>query len=158
MPYGESLAHHVQENFPEDITAVASAQIGAIKKGLQLNTDQEKLWSPVEIALKTISFHRKEAMQKKAKKTVPKDFMEHMQHTAIFLTEKAKDFSLLASSLEPFSSALDEGQKRRLCLFVNPFLGRSDWKCLQHKKEKQALKIKTQEKSEENKKTAAAKN
>ncbi len=139
------------ESLPEDISAVASAQIEAIKKGLLLTPDQEKLWGPVETALKTISFHRREAMHKKTEKAVSHDFTEHMQHTATFLTEKAQDFSLLASSLQPFSSTLDEGQKRRLCLLVNPFLGRSDWKCLQSIKKNQASKNKEQEKGESKK-------
>ncbi len=144
------LQHTTGSSLPEDMIAVTSAQVEAIKKGLLLTPDQEKLWNPVEGALKAISFRRQETLRNKATRAaVSNDFVEHMQHTATFLTEKAQDFSLLARTLQPFSLALDEKQKRRLCLLVNPFLGKRDWKCLQNVKKNHVVKNKVSKKGEE---------
>ena len=37
---------------PEDRAAFADARIAAVKAGLKLNADQEKLWPPVEAAVR----------------------------------------------------------------------------------------------------------
>src|SRR5215475_5489667 len=43
--------HHMRMN-PEDRAAFADARIAAVHAGLRLNADQEKLWPPVEAAVK----------------------------------------------------------------------------------------------------------
>src|SRR5439155_18539612 len=43
---------HVLRFSPQDRAAFAEARIAAVKAGLQLNPDQEKLWPPVEAAVR----------------------------------------------------------------------------------------------------------
>ena len=43
-------SHHHERMNPEDRAAFTDARIAAVKAGLKLNADQEKLWPPVEAA------------------------------------------------------------------------------------------------------------
>ena len=43
--------HHIRIN-PEDRAALVDARIAAVHAGLRLNADQEKLWPPVEAAVR----------------------------------------------------------------------------------------------------------
>src|SRR5215218_4806621 len=45
------MHHHARIN-PEDRAAFADARIAAVKAGLKLTPDQEKLWPPVEAAVR----------------------------------------------------------------------------------------------------------
>ena len=44
--------HHHERMSPEDRAAFADARIAAVMAGLKLNADQEKLWPPVEAAVR----------------------------------------------------------------------------------------------------------
>src|ERR1700710_786748 len=44
--------HHHERMSAEDRAAFADARIAAVKAGLKLNADQEKLWPPVESAVR----------------------------------------------------------------------------------------------------------
>src|ERR1700759_5723517 len=50
-PWFQDRMHHMRMN-PEDRAAFADARIAAVHAGLKLNADQEKLWPPVETAVK----------------------------------------------------------------------------------------------------------
>src|SRR3990170_8145123 len=45
-------SHHHERMNPEDRAAFADAKIAAVKAGLKLNAEQEKLWPPVEAAVR----------------------------------------------------------------------------------------------------------
>src|SRR3569833_1909822 len=45
---------HMRMN-PEDRTAFADARVAAVHAGLQLTPDQEKLWPPVETAVRDLA-------------------------------------------------------------------------------------------------------
>jgi hypothetical protein len=123
------------QSIPEDLSTVLSAQVDAIKKGLMLTTDQEKLWGPVEHALKTLTLHRKEALLRSKIRSDAhnrQSFVIHMQRTADSFKQSAYDLSELVNALQPLESTMDERQVRRLCLLINPFLGKKDWTCLKN--------------------------
>src|SRR5512141_3351821 len=44
--------HHHERMSPEDRAAFTDARIAAVHAGLKLNADQEKLWPPVESAVR----------------------------------------------------------------------------------------------------------
>ena len=50
--HNRSWSHHHERMNPEDRAAFADARIAAVKAGLKLNADQEKLWPPVEAAVR----------------------------------------------------------------------------------------------------------
>src|SRR6187551_4037786 len=50
--HNRSWYHHHQRMNPEDRAAFTDARIAAVKAGLKLNSDQEKLWPPVEAAVR----------------------------------------------------------------------------------------------------------
>src|SRR3984893_4015614 len=50
-PWFSEHMRHIRMN-PEDRSAFADARIAAVHAGLKLNADQEKLWPPVEAAVR----------------------------------------------------------------------------------------------------------
>src|ERR1700758_2466919 len=50
-PWFHDHMHHMRMN-PEDRAAFVDARIAAVHAGLKLNADQEKLWPPVEAAVR----------------------------------------------------------------------------------------------------------
>ncbi len=50
-PWFQDRMHHMRMN-PEDRAAFVDARIAAVHAGLKLNADQEKLWPPVEAAVR----------------------------------------------------------------------------------------------------------
>src|SRR6202790_4635846 len=50
-PWFHEQMRHIRMN-PEDRAALADARIAAVHAGLKLNPDQEKLWPPVEAAVR----------------------------------------------------------------------------------------------------------
>ena len=50
--HGGPDGHHHSRINPEDRAAFADARIAAVKAGLKLTPDQEKLWPPVEAAVR----------------------------------------------------------------------------------------------------------
>src|SRR5262245_54466065 len=47
--------HHSFARSTDDMSALADARIAAIKAGLRLTADQEKLWPPVEAAARDLA-------------------------------------------------------------------------------------------------------
>src|ERR1700682_5785838 len=53
-PWFSEHMRHIRIN-PEDRAAFANARIAAVHAGLKLNADQEKLWPPVESAVRELA-------------------------------------------------------------------------------------------------------
>src|ERR1700720_2165370 len=75
---GSSLAYaqhrewfHHERLSPEDRAAFADARIAAVKAGLKLTPDQEKLWPPVEAAVRDLAKLR--IAHANARMTPPRD-------------------------------------------------------------------------------------
>src|SRR3954466_9537562 len=51
-------SHEHHRMSPEDRAAFTDARIAAVKAGLKLNADQEKLWPPVEAAVREFAKQR----------------------------------------------------------------------------------------------------
>src|SRR5262244_2725436 len=63
---------------PEDRAAFADARIAAVHAGLKLTADQEKLWPPVEAALRDLAKQRSERFAARANADGPKDPIERL--------------------------------------------------------------------------------
>src|SRR5580698_197316 len=65
------MGHH-QRMIPEDRAAMADAKIAAVHAGLKLSADQEKLWQPLETAVRDlvkVRIDRAQAREAAAAKT-----------------------------------------------------------------------------------------
>src|ERR1700719_4889396 len=111
---------------PEDRAAFADARIAAVKAGLKLTPDQEKLWPPVEAAVRDLAKQRidranarmnaERASQDSQK---PADPVARLRERADTMTATATAMKRIADAADPLYKTLDDGQKRRLALLTH---------------------------------------
>jgi hypothetical protein len=112
-----------------DIGAFQDARIAALKAGLQLNAEQEKLWPPVEAALKDISKNRLARIEKSRAEReklsteretqtqiTPPDPTQRLRRASEFLGERSTELKRLADAVQPLYEKLDDAQKRRFAV------------------------------------------
>ena len=115
---------HMRMN-PEDRAAFADARIAAVHAGLKLTADQEKLWPPVEAAVKEFAKLRidranarmnppqDDASQK------PDDPVARLRERADTMATSAAAMRKIADAADPLYKTLDDGQKRRLAVLTH---------------------------------------
>jgi hypothetical protein len=112
---------------PEDRAAFTDARIAAVKAGLKLNPDQEKLWPPVESAVR--DFAKLRIDRANARMNAQKDDSQDAQKPddpVVRLRERADNMAASAAALrrisdaaDPLYKTLDDGQKRRLAILTH---------------------------------------
>ena len=112
---------------PEDRAALADARIAAVKAGLKLNPDQEKLWPPVEAAVRDFAKLRIDRANARmnarpddshdAQK--PDDPVARLRERADTMATMAAAMKRVADAADPLYKTLDDGQKRRLALLTH---------------------------------------
>jgi zinc resistance-associated protein len=109
---------------PEDRAAFADARIAGLHAGLKLNADQEKLWPPVEAALRDmvkLRQQRREAMPDRPK--MSDDAPAALRAMADAASARGEALRKLADAAQPLYASLDEGQKRRAMILARPMGG-----------------------------------
>jgi hypothetical protein len=111
----------------EDRTAFADARIAAVHAGLKFNADQEKLWPPVETAVR--EFAKLRIDRANARMDAPRDDAREQQKPddpVARLREHAEAMGTTATALkkiadaaDPLYKTLDDGQKRRLAILTH---------------------------------------
>lgn len=110
------------EQMAEFAGAMSDARIAALKAGLRLNADQEKLWPALESALREDAQeridHRAERRADKAerRKGERPDVIQRLQERADGLLERGETLKKLADAAAPLYQSLDEAQKRRFAI------------------------------------------
>jgi hypothetical protein len=109
---------HMRMN-PEDRAAFADARIAAVHAGLKLTPDQEKLWPPLEAAVR--DFAKLRIDRANARMTAKPDDAQKADDPVARLRERADNMTAsgaalkkIADAADPLYKTLDEGQKRRL--------------------------------------------
>ncbi len=107
-----------------DRAAFAEARIAALKAGLALTADQEKLWPPVETVLRDMAKARAAHWQKMHEKMEAKehpviDPVERLKRMAEHKIARGEALKELADALAPLYAKLDEGQKHRLPILLH---------------------------------------
>jgi hypothetical protein len=118
--------HHQHARIsPEDRAALADARIAAVKAGLKLTPDQEKLWPRVEAAVRDFSKlridranARMQARQNGETRPARPDPMTRLRSRADRMTETAAALKKIADAADPLYKTLDDGQKRRLAVLT----------------------------------------
>ena len=108
----------------EDRTAFAEARIAAVHAGLKLNADQEKLWPPVETAIR--DFAKLRIDRANARMNAPRDGdaqkpddpVTRLRERADSMAATAAAMKKIADAADPLYKTLDDGQKRRLTLLT----------------------------------------
>lgn len=104
----------------EDMSAFAEAHIASIHAGLKLTADQEKLWPPVETALRnlaTLHLSHMQAMRQSGGMTA-NDPVNMLRTMADHMSQGSDAMRKLADAAAPLHATLDEAQKRRLPVLV----------------------------------------
>ena len=135
-PWMEHM-RHMRMN-PEDRAAFVDARIAAVHAGLKLNADQEKLWPPVESAVREFAklrIDRANARMNAGPGDAAKD-SDKPEDPVARLRQRAEDMGATSAALkkiadaaDPLYKTLDEGQKRRLAVLTRhrgPFGGGED--------------------------------
>ncbi len=112
---------------PEDRAAFTDARIAAVKAGLKLTPDQDKLWSPVETAVRDFAKLRMDranarmkAKQDDAKDAQqPDDPVARLRARADNMATTAAALKRIADAADPLYKTLDDGQKRRLKILTH---------------------------------------
>jgi LTXXQ motif family protein len=104
----------------EDMDAFREARIAALRAGLKLSADQEKLWPPVEDAMRSLATLRREQMRERREARGPAggDMVAAIRGMADRHAASADGLRKLADATAPLYATFDEGQKRRLSVLM----------------------------------------
>ena len=139
--FGEHM--HMRMN-PEDRAAFADARIAAVHAGLKLTPDQEKLWPPLESAVRDfvkLRIDRANARmaarpddaqnqdsQKQDSQKI-EDPVARLRERADNMATSAAAMKKIADAADPLYKTLDDGQKRRLAMLTHmEGRGREGWR------------------------------
>jgi LTXXQ motif family protein len=119
--------HEHMRMSPEDRAAFTDARIAAVKAGLKLSPDQEKLWPPVETAVRDFAklridranarINAKPDDSQDAQK--PDDPVARLRDRADAMAASAAAMKRIADAADPLYKTLDDSQKRRLAILTH---------------------------------------
>jgi hypothetical protein len=109
---------------PEDRAAMTDAKIAAVHAGLKLNADQEKLWPPVEAAVRDFAKLRIDRANarmnaKPDDAQTPDDPVARLRQRADNMATSAVALKKIVDAADPLYKSLDDGQKRRLGILTH---------------------------------------
>jgi LTXXQ motif family protein len=129
--YAQQHRPWIQEHMrmsPEDRAAFTDARIAAVHAGLKLTPDQEKLWPPLEAAVRDFAkmrIDRANARMNPKSDDASKDGQAQDDPVAR-LRERADNMATsgaalkkIADAADPLYKTLDDGQKRRLKILTH---------------------------------------
>src|SRR6266481_7398435 len=111
---------------PEDRAAFVDARIAAVHAGLKITPDQEKLWPPVETAVRDFAKLRIDRANARMKAENESQDQQKVDDPVARLRERADNMAgsaaamkKIADAADPLYKTLDDGQKRRLALLTH---------------------------------------
>ena len=123
--FHDRMAGHTRMS-PEDRAAMADAKIAAVHAGLKLTADQEKLWPPVESAVRDLvkirldrAAAREAAAAKPADDQAKPDPVARLRKRSENMLASATALKKIADAADPLYKTLDDGQKRRLAMLTH---------------------------------------
>jgi zinc resistance-associated protein len=104
-----------------DFESLTDARIAAIQAGLKLTPDQQKLWGPVEQAVRAMATSRAQRMEERRERgarTERPDLMQRLEQRSAVATKNAESLNGLSTAMKPFWASLDDRQKRLLPILM----------------------------------------
>ena len=122
---------------PEDRAAFADARIAAVHAGLKLTADQEKLWPPVESAVRDLVKIRIDRANARMTADPSQDQQQddpvaRLRERADTMAATAAAMKKIADAADPLYKSLDDAQKRRLALLTHHRQGRFEGEGWRH--------------------------
>ena len=103
---------------PADRGAIIDARLAAIKAGLELTPDQEKLWPPIDGAIRDGINKALELRQKSLGQQQGADPMQRLNQTSEAATARADTLKRFVEAAQPLYASLTPDQKRRLPMLM----------------------------------------
>ncbi|SFU60547.1 zinc resistance-associated protein [Methylobacterium sp. 174MFSha1.1] len=107
----------------EDVQAFTDARVAALHAGLKLTPDQEKLWPPVEDAMRNLAKVRRdqrEARRGRDRDPVAEAAPDAIRARADALAARSDALRKLADASQPLYATLDQAQKQRAAMLTRP--------------------------------------
>ena len=104
------------QHWAADRETMLDAKLAGMKAGLQLTSDQDKLWVPFEAAVKDAAKARMDAMQQMMQTREQGEHMspiDHLEAMADRLSQGAADLKKIAEAAKPLYASLDDSQKHK---------------------------------------------
>jgi hypothetical protein len=129
LAYAEHAASH-ERLTAADLENLTDARIEIVKAALQLTPDQEKLWPPIEDAIRArakdrqariaMAVERVRELRDRSRIEVLRDRnpIEFMKRRADRLAQRSADLKRLAEAWEPLYQTLTPEQKRRMAFLA----------------------------------------
>ncbi|MBI0539652.1 hypothetical protein D9599_29555 [Roseomonas sp. KE2513] len=105
-----------------DARAVLNGRLAAIRTVLELSPEQERLWPPVEMAIRDIVRGAGERRARGTSAAAPAHFLDVLNGIANAEETRARELRRFVSAAKPLADSLTEAQRRR----VPAFLGMDD--------------------------------
>lgn len=105
-----------------DAQAVLDARLIALKTVIGLSPDQEKLWTPVDAAIRQAAKNAMTRRIDREKATPAMDFLDVLERIGDAEASRAQDLKSVVAAARPLVKALTEEQRRR----IPAFLGMTD--------------------------------
>ena len=106
----------------DDAQAALDARLIALKTVIRLTPDQEKLWTPVEAAIRQASKNASDRAAQRAKAEAAQDFLDVLERLADAEVARANDVKSVVAAAKPLVASLSTEQQRR----IPAFLGMTD--------------------------------
>jgi zinc resistance-associated protein len=103
---------------PADRAAFLDARIAALHAGLKLTPDQEKLWPPVETAIRTAAKSAQDRFEKFKNEPKPASLVDRLRRRGEAAVARGQNLEAIADASAPLYAALNEDQKHRLPVLV----------------------------------------
>ncbi|WP_245239908.1 Spy/CpxP family protein refolding chaperone [Methylobacterium variabile] len=107
----------------EDVQAFTDARVAALHAGLKLTPDQEKLWPPVEDAIRNLAKlnrNQREARRGRDRDPLAETAPDAIRARADALGARADALRKLADASQPLYATLDQAQKQRAAMLSRP--------------------------------------
>jgi hypothetical protein len=105
-----------------ELDSLTNARIAGIKAGLNLTADQQRLFEPVEQALRAMAASRADRMEsfrRNAGGPPPRpDLAQRLEMQAERATRAAQSLTTLSNAVKPFYASLDDSQKKLLPMLM----------------------------------------
>jgi zinc resistance-associated protein len=102
----------------QDVTAFGDARIAALKAGLELNADQEKLWPPVESAMRDLAKQRADFVAARRDAKMPANPLDRLGRRAEVMQSRGAALKKLADAAGPLYTSLNDAQKHRFMVLA----------------------------------------
>lgn len=98
----------------DDFNRLVDARVASIKAGLKLNADQERLWAPVESAIRSSATERFSRFEQRPSREQRQsmDFMQRLERRNTMMNEGAQRSAAVTTALRPLWDTFSEDQKR----------------------------------------------